>query len=334
MRRFLKWGSLCLLTALGVGGARAQVDQEVFLGLTASLLKVEAVGDDGSVSLGTGIAVGRGIVATNCHVTRAARAIELVRGARRIAVDSQYGEVERDLCLLHAAGVEDVAPVAVSPAALTVGQPVLAIGFAYGRAPQLGHGEVQALHDYDGAQVVEHSAPFNAGASGGGLFDARGRLVGIVSFRSRSAPFRHYALPVAWLHQALLRDAATPVRPLAGQPFWQRRPEGQPYFLRAASLEADENWSEMAYVAQRWSAAESFNPQSWLALGKARYHLSESRSAIEALLLRAAQLAPTLAAAWCQLGLAYTATAENGAAGQAREMLQRLTTPSAGCPSP
>lgn len=321
--RYLRMGVLAVLTASMAGGVFAQTDRGQVLRQNASLLRVETENEDNSVSLGTGVVVARGIVATNCHVTRDARAISLVRGARRIAVEKQYADVEHDLCLLHAKDAEALPAVTMDRAALSLDQPVTVVGFATGQGLRLGSGVVRALHDYDGAQVVETSAPFGAGDSGGGLFDSQGRLVGIVSFYSRATPVRGYALPIGWLTDALARDQATAVQPLAGLPFWERQPEGQPYFLRTASLEDDRNWSTMAYVAQRWSAAEARNPLPWLALGKARYHLSESRSAIDAL-SRAAQLAPTLAAVWCQLSLAYAATAENNAAGQALAAFRRL----------
>ncbi len=322
--RFARLGFTALLVTLLAGSARAELDHGSFQRLTASLLKVEAVNGDGSVSMGTGVVVARGTIATNCHVTRRARAIRLIRGAQRMGVESQYSDVERDLCLLYAADAEDLAAVEMDGGALRIGQPVVAAGFVFGIAPQLSAGEVKALHDYEGAQVIESSTPFGSGASGGGLFDAAGRLVGIVTFRSRKEAPQYYSLPVRWVLSALAEHHDADVQPLQGQPFWQRMPEAQPYFLRAATLEAEENWGEMADVARRWSDADAGNASSWLALGKARYRLSEMEPAIDAL-LRCARLAPDRAEPWYQLGMAYTAAGQNGAAKQARETLRRLS---------
>lgn len=322
--RFAGLGFGALLATFLAGGVRAEFDAETFQRLTASILKVEAVNGDGSVSLGTGVVVAPGTIATNCHVTRRARAVRLIRGAQRMEVDSQYSDVERDLCLLYALHAEDLAAVELDGGTLHIGQPVIAAGFVFGIAPQLSAGEVRALHDYEDAQVIESTTPFGSGASGGGLFDAAGRLVGIVTFRSRKGAPQYYSLPVRWVLGALAQHGEAHVQPLHGQPFWQRMPEAQPYFLRAATLEAEENWGEMADVARRWSEAEAGNASSWLALGKARYHLSEMEPAIDAL-LRCARLAPTRAEPWYQLGMAYAAAGQNGAAKQAEEILGQLS---------
>jgi S1-C subfamily serine protease len=81
--------------------------------------------------------------------------------------------------------------VGLRTAPLEVGEPVFAIGHPYASAPPKGYlegtlrwtvteGQVGAV----GPRAVQFSAPVNPGNSGGGLFDAAGALVGVVSRRA------------------------------------------------------------------------------------------------------------------------------------------------------
>jgi hypothetical protein len=66
--------------------------------------------------------------------------------------------------------------------------------------------------------------------------------------------------------------------------FWERGPHAQPLFLRAASLEADGEWKALLEVAQQWTASDSTNSASWLALWRALSSLKRDRDADLALL--------------------------------------------------
>jgi tetratricopeptide (TPR) repeat protein len=318
---------LRLLAALAacVGPAFASTGSgtELFRQLTASVLKVEARNGDGSVSIGSGVLVAPGIVATNCHVTRNARAIELVRGALRYGVDAQHSEIEYDLCLLQSRAAVDEPVAAMQDAPPRTGQPAYAVGFILGIAPRLSAGQIRALHVYDGGKVIETDAAFTSGASGGGLFAPDGTLVGIVTFRSRSADARFFCLPVAWVRQALARFDARPVAPLSGAAFWQRPEPEQPYFLRAATLLAAQDWPHLAEVAREWSFAEAGNASSWLLLGRATASLDRTPEAIAA--YRAAlAIDAGLPEAWYRLGRAYQRSGDEAAARSAHRALLDL----------
>lgn len=284
--------------------AWADIDYALFQKLAPSIVKVEAFNGDGSVSVGTGVTVDAGILATNCHVTRNATFIELAKGVVRWTVQAQYSDLTDDLCLLYAPDLD--APVApMARGKLRVGQRVVAVGFVGGLGPRFGSGEIIALYDYDGAKVIQSTAPFASGASGGGLFDEDGRLVGIATFRYRAGEEYHFCLPVEWIARGLAENRPQPVGPLHGaKAFWQRTPQELPYFLEAIALEAQSNWKGLLEVAQKWSGAETNNAGSWLALGKAHYHLSEEDDAISAY-RKAISIDLDFAEAWYNLGLAY-----------------------------
>jgi S1-C subfamily serine protease len=201
----------------------------------ASVLRVEAARLRGGFALGSAVVVGDGLAVTNCHVTREARAIDLVRGESRWRAYAQAADVEHDLCLLRADGLPAPAAALGSAAQLQQGQRLTALGFTGGVLLQNSPGEVIGLHRLDGAPVVQTSSRSSSGASGGGLFDATGRLVGILTFRQRGG--HYFAAPSEWLQRLIDGAAFREIAPLpAGVPaYWERSQAEQPPFLRQLS---------------------------------------------------------------------------------------------------
>jgi hypothetical protein len=147
-------------------------------------------------------------------------------------------DIDYDLCVLSVAELSSARPAVTGPTeGLRVGEPVRAIGYP----------------------------------RGGGLFDAAGRLIGIIGFKAVVGGDFNYALPLAWAGDAIPGQAATTAAIASTQrAFWQRTDEAQrPLFLRAASLKANRDWQSLRTVAQDWVAADPYNPASWLCLGRA-----------------------------------------------------------------
>jgi len=110
--------------------------------------------------------------------------------------------------------------------------------------------------------VIRSSAAFTGGASGGGLFDEEGRLVGILSFRLPARTAYFFSMPVEWFSDQMLDlSLYQPVAPLGeARSFWERPPPEQPFFMRATSLEAAQNWPELLRLTDAWVQAEPGNP--------------------------------------------------------------------------
>ena len=101
---------LLLACALLSPAASAALERAELMGLAASVLRIEAPRASGGYSVGSGVVVGNERVITNCHVTRDAQAITVVRGSTRWPASGQVVNAERDLCLLTVPGL--VAPAA------------------------------------------------------------------------------------------------------------------------------------------------------------------------------------------------------------------------------
>ncbi len=298
----------------------ADLDIELYTKLASTVMKIEAHNPNGSTSIGSAVIVAPGILVTNCHVTKNATNIEVIKSGRRWDAEKQQSDVEHDLCLLYVPAAT-VAAAQFGNDKLKVGQLVYAVGYINGLGPRMSGGQIRALYDYEGGKVIQSTTPFRSGASGGGLFDEQGRLIGVVTFSSRLDQTYHFSLPVSWVARSLETSKLQNVAPLPEEfAFWQQPYDREPYFLQAAALEAGERWSEMLQLAEKWSAAESRNANSWLALGKAYQHLQQYDQAIAAF-RKAIALDRDYPEAWYNLGLVYL---EQGKQSEAEEVSKVL----------
>jgi len=196
-----------ILVATQASPVLAGLDRAMLVKLSSSVLKVEVLRAERGYSLGSGVVVGSERVVTNCHVTRDARQIRVLQGGLRLPAQLQQVDAYHDLCFLRVRGIESARAVRLGLAGeLSIGQPVTAVGHTAG-AFHSSAGAVLALHRMDGARVIQSSNFFSSGASGGGLFDAEGKLVGVLSFRLRGATGHYFAMPAEWLQRQVKADA-------------------------------------------------------------------------------------------------------------------------------
>jgi S1-C subfamily serine protease len=152
------------------------------------------------IAQGSGFVVSsKGYILTNSHVITNAGESASVQVADRVYVEF----ADRDRAPAKIVGwdvFDDVGVVKVEPsahalrpvplgnsAAVSVGEPVAAIGSPFGNEDSLGVGVVSAIHrsidsltsNYSLVDAIQTDAPINHGNSGGPLFDARGRVIGI-----------------------------------------------------------------------------------------------------------------------------------------------------------
>jgi hypothetical protein len=311
-----------LLGAIASLAVQAEVDRAALVRVAPSVVKIEAVDASGRFQIGSGVVVGAGKVVTNCHVTRHAERVQVVSGGVRWSVSAQADDTLRDLCLLHVPRLPGT-PAAIARASeLRVGQPLLAIGYTAG-VQQISEGAVVALHPWAGSSIIRSSNWFNSGASGGGLFNADGELVGILTFRLRGGGAHYFAAPADWLHDGLdAPERYTAVRPLPGPTFWELPAESQPYFLQAAALEQNRQWRALILLAQRWSQEAALEPEAAYLLGIAHDALDHSEASVLAL-QHCLELDPAHSRSWARLAQIYK---KQGRTGDVRMALKSLAT--------
>jgi serine protease Do len=273
---------------------------EVFIAVRPSLVQLAGFGQQSRMYLGSGVVLPNGKIVTNCHVTQRAKRVQFL-GSSGDKASRQASDLSHDLCALSFQGVTRQPASIGSSRSLKVGDTVYAVGFNAGAGLSYQRGEVAELFEHDGGMVIRTTAAFTHGASGGGLFDADGKLVGILTFyRVAPGETSYFAVPVEWL-EALQNVPATDIEPLSGVPFWADTLERQPIFLQAGALEADRRWEELLPLAKQWTETSPDDGQAWLALGKAHLYLGD-RAVAEAAFKRAIELGITYPAHyWSQV---------------------------------
>jgi len=242
------------------------------------VVRLEIATLSGAREMASAVALGGDSLVTNCHAIRAAATIRAYRGGATWRARVRGGDTYRDLCFLVAPGFQAPTVEVAEPVELRVGMPVYAAGYTMGEF-SVRPGQIKGLHSCPCAsgRVIQTSAPFDRGASGGGLFDWRGRLLGILTFRSPLGGDYHFALPTDWLNNSGTGNLAG-----TGTSFWQDDQGSRAYFLTGCALGAKQDWSALDALATDWCASEPDNPEAWMALGRARLGLGRAEAAAAA----------------------------------------------------
>jgi serine protease Do len=244
------------------------------------VLKVTVVRQDGRRELGSAVPLGGDRLVTNCHVLRGAREIRVETPVDSWLATSDERDVYRDLCFLRARGYDAGQTSMIEAGATRVGLEVSAVGYSGGEF-NLTRGRVIGLFtcECDGGKVIQTSARFDRGASGGGLFDQAGRLVGILTFKAKAGGKYHFALPVGWLRHLSAND----IQPIvAGDTFWEKPGKESAHFLAACDLGAKKSWDSLSRLAEDWISQEPDNPEAWMVKGRASMGLDRKEQAIAA----------------------------------------------------
>ena len=135
---------------------------------------------------GSGVVMqSRGLVITNHHVAgdKGTKVTVVTADNREVPAEVVFSDPQRDLDVLKPSGAVGAgAALAAEPdAALRAGDTVFAIGSPFGLMNTVTVGVVSAVgrKGDSGQSMIQTDAPIKPGNSGGGLFDLRGRLVGV-----------------------------------------------------------------------------------------------------------------------------------------------------------
>jgi hypothetical protein len=202
-RAALAAGSL----ALAAAPALALTPAEVFDKVSPSIWAVRALdAQERPIGFGSAVVVGAGQLVTRCLVLARARSLQLRRENTLFEARLEHADVERDLCILSASNFSAPAVPTAPFDAVKVGQRVYVIGTPERLAATLSEGLVAGVRNEDGKPALQTTAPLSAGLSGGGVFDERGKLVGIAAFGAGRAPSASFAAPAEWIAEVVGRS--------------------------------------------------------------------------------------------------------------------------------
>lgn len=219
-------GVSLLVLAACPATAQTLSPQEVFRRVAPSVVVVEVKeypekGKPRLIGSGSGVVIPSRekdvtVVVTNCHVVDKAPygVVGLTAGEINGLGWVAGKDPARDLCVVHALFygadakgtplMDDKGEVAYRklPAVqvgssqwLQVGDPVYALGAPQGLELSLSSGLVSGFREHKGSEYIQTTAPISKGSSGGGLFDAQGRLVGITTMYAKDGQALNFAVP-------------------------------------------------------------------------------------------------------------------------------------------
>lgn len=271
-----------LILSLAFLPAAHAFDRQSLLSSFFSTVMVRGYKADGGLAYGSGVVVAKNQVLTNCHVFRETDKPWVSRGEDSYIIDSVQADRWHDLCLVTTANLP-VDPVAIGDdTALRKGQDIVAIGHSSGvPAPLTSIGVIKSLYPMDDGNVIRSTARFALGASGSGLYDDTGHLIGINTFKTIGHDAYFYALPIAWLDRVKKLPVETKF-PITGPAFWEADREDKPYFMQIAVPELHQNWTALLEVAERWARQQPQSTEAWYELGVAHENLGHQAQAAQA----------------------------------------------------
>ncbi len=267
-----------LLTILGLifaHGSAAETVTELAYKLKASVVKVHVATKSGGHGVGTGVVVGKDLVATNCHVVANATGVKITKFGESFIPDAMKADWKHDLCVLRFQYL-DLKPVDLGDSEnLKYEQAIFSIGFPGGPPkPQSTTGKIKALYSLDDSQIVRTDASFVMGASGSPVFDSEGKLIAISTFKSPGHGAFFYNVPVKWV-KALLDAPETASLKTDEVPFWDAPELQRPFFMRVVLPYQNEKWVDLKIVAQEWIAKEPSSLEALFYAGVAEEKLGD-----------------------------------------------------------
>lgn len=144
--------------------------------------------------LGSAVAISDNELLTNCHVTGDLAEVRIARAKDEMPARVVSRNADADRCVLRT-DTKLAKWVTVRPYDdIKVGERAITIGTPQGLELTAAEGIVSSKRVYNQTRVVQTSAPISQGSSGGGLFDARGHLLGITTFYFRGGQNLNFAV--------------------------------------------------------------------------------------------------------------------------------------------
>ena len=155
------------------------------------------------LALGSGFFITRdGVLVTNAHVVGgAARVLVRWRGQNGVALKILNFARKYDLVTIQTSFTTTPAVLLADSETAAAGQDVVVLGSPQGLEGTVSTGIIGGLRTIGGVRYLQITAPISPGSSGGPVFNAEGRVIGISTATSAKGQNLNFALPAN-----LLRD--------------------------------------------------------------------------------------------------------------------------------
>ena len=173
-----------LLTSTGIAtGASALEPDVLFARVAPSIWSVRTLdAQERPLQMGSAVVVAPGRLVTSCRVLAKASSVVVRQDNVSYGATLEFPDPVRDLCQLSVARFPAPSVSFAPPGLARPGQRVYAVGNPKGLENTLSEGLLSALRAGDGEETrrLQTTVATAPGASGGGLFDSEGRLLGIL----------------------------------------------------------------------------------------------------------------------------------------------------------
>lgn len=169
---------------------------QLYKRLTPSVYMLVAWSNEKEGASGSAVAVTKSLALTTCHVLGKHPYSELRTKNHRIKISIDYRNDGSDVCILkdRSASLHPVIGVRVYDA-IIIGERVYSVGSPDGLFNTFTEGLISGKRRVEGRQLLQFSAPITGGASGGGIFDKDGKLLGIIKSGLQDGNI-NFAIPI------------------------------------------------------------------------------------------------------------------------------------------
>jgi len=272
---------ICLLFSAQIAYAQplAEPSDALIYQLKASMVKIGTTTKSGGHGFGTGIAISKEHVVTNCHVLGNANGISISKWGTEYQAESLQSDWKHDICVLKVL-YADLKPVTLGDSnQLYYEQPIISISMPNDSpAPYVALSHIKALYPMDDEQVIRSQAAFSIGASGSPVFNYDGQLIGISTFKSPGKNAYYYNMPVNFV-KAILQTAPVELSGTHVLPFWDAPENARPFFMQIVMPFQANRWDEVEKIAYAWIKAEPKSAEACYYLGAANQHLGYTAQA-------------------------------------------------------
>ena len=259
-----------------IASALPEPTDEFIHKLKESLVKISVATKSGGHGFGTGVAITKDHVVTNCHVIQNSNGISAAKWGIEYAPVAIQADWKHDVCILRFEWA-NLNPVELGDAnTLRYEQPIISISMpSDSPAPYVALSTIKALYAMDDSEVIRTEAAFAIGASGSPIFDYQGKLIGISTFKSPGQVAYFYNMSVKWVKD-LLQTPEIKLNEPHGLPFWDALDENRPFFMQVVLPFQNNRWLDVQTIASNWVAKEPASAEAWYYAGRAAQQLGEN----------------------------------------------------------
>jgi S1-C subfamily serine protease len=144
--------------------------------------------------IGMALAIDQGAMVTTCHGIPAGGKMVVRLGKEQLPADLTITDEALDLCRLSVAGLA-TPPLKLATDEAKAGDRIVAVALDAKGALVTAEGTIKAVRKGRSGDLFELSTPIAANASGAGIFDQYGKLVGIATVPHDQGTGVHIAIP-------------------------------------------------------------------------------------------------------------------------------------------